>query len=143
MVLAEVRDVFNQSIGKDIPAMGPFKNYKPNLKGPGGAKIKGAILAGQFAWKYFFSKPKLVGIVAGTAIAGGLQIVGPSNNQFNQTYSSNQFGNRYSRKYKQCKPRIQYRSRCNCNSNTGANRKYRKGNLYRTMGYKRRRYSEY
>ncbi len=58
------------SIGKDIPGMGPFRNYTPKLQGPGGAKVKIAILAAKYGYNYVRKHYKFftgVGVVASGA----------------------------------------------------------------------------
>ncbi len=79
------------SIGKDFPALGPFKNFKPNLVGPGSAKLKFAIRIAQA----IASKEGLAGLLAGTAIGTGVALSGEiqesrigDNSQFNQAFRS-------------------------------------------------------
>ncbi len=74
MTLYEPSGLGQLSIGKDIPALGPFRNFKPNLVGPIGGKFKGALRIA----RYLTSGSRGAGILAGTAIGTG---VGLSGNQ--------------------------------------------------------------
>ncbi len=59
------------SVGKDIPALGPFKNFKPNLVGPVGGKLKVAIKIAQAA----ASGEGISGLLAGTILGTGVALV--------------------------------------------------------------------
>ncbi len=77
------------SIGKDIPAMGPFKGFKPNIVGPGAGKIKVLIYGGIQVGRFVLSRPWAKGTITGTLIGTGLTIgddpTQSISNQFNQT----------------------------------------------------------
>ncbi len=62
------------TIGKDIPAMGPFKGMQIKLQGPGSGKIKLAIAIAQYGWRFVKKHPRIVGFASGTAIASGLKV---------------------------------------------------------------------
>ncbi len=66
----------NISLGKDIPAMGPFKNYKPSIVGPHSSKIKVGIYIGLKVGRYVLSRPWAKGTLSGTAIGTGLNLDG-------------------------------------------------------------------
>ncbi len=101
-----------KGIGKDVPAMGPFKNYKPKLMGPGSAKVKGAIIIGGKIAKYIYSRPWAKGTLTGTAIGSGVALIAPSN-PFRKTHRTKYPGissskrNRYNPNRKFCTCRRQ------------------------------------
>ncbi len=70
MIYVPTDEFAGQSLGKDVPGMGPFKNYTPKLQGPGSGKIKAAIYAAQLGYRYFKRNPRFgarIGAVAGGA----------------------------------------------------------------------------
>ncbi len=117
--------VYSGNLGKDIPGMGPFKNFKPNLQGPGSGKIKFAILVGgKLVWYY---KERVAGVATGIAIGTGASLDGTTSNTVNETLQpvySNYSRFRNNPKYKlryRCTCRRRDRSKPNINSR----RKYR------------------
>ncbi len=74
----------NYGVGKDIPAMGPFRNYQPKLQGPGSGKLKAVIIAGQFAYNQLKNRPSLGGALTGIAIGTGVTL------DYGENASSNQ-----------------------------------------------------
>ncbi len=70
MALAVPSSGFNLGLGKDIPGMGPFKNYQPKLHGPGSGRIKAVIYGANYVARYFRKNPRFgarIGAVAGGA----------------------------------------------------------------------------
>ncbi len=72
MTIYDIPDRY--SIGKDIPTVGPFKGYKPNIVGPGAGKIKAGIYAAYTIGKFVAKRPWAQGTIAGTAIGTGVTI---------------------------------------------------------------------
>ncbi len=58
------------SIGKDVPAMGPFKSFKPKIIGPGSGKAKLLFRGGKYVYNYLYKYPKFSGSLTG--IGGSL-----------------------------------------------------------------------
>ncbi len=106
-------------VGKNVPAMGPFKNFNPKLQGPGSGKIKAAIYAARLAGKYFKRNPRFaarIGAVAGGALVSNYA----SDNKYRKTLRATK--SRYStrRRYYADKHRF-----CCCCSNRGRTSKRR------------------
>ncbi len=95
MAIYEPASEFNRSIGKDIPAMGPFKNYKPNLIGPAGGKIKALIRGGVYVGSYFSRNPRFAARIAAVGVGYGVSRYA-SSNKYGKAYSPKKFG--YNRK---------------------------------------------
>lgn len=76
MAIYRVPD-FTGTIGKELPSLGPFRNFKPKIYGPGSGKFKAAVAAGQFVWKH---KERIFGILTGNAIGTGLLLDGSQKN---------------------------------------------------------------
>ncbi len=113
--------IYGSGVGKDFPAMGPFRNFQPRILGPGGrfgGIVSGAYTLGKFLWK---NRRKIQGtaIVATGAGVAGIKY-GKTNGKFRQTYSTNGFYNRRSHKYNTtdvchcCRPSSNHR----CNGST-------------------------
>ncbi len=71
MAIADPRGIYQGGIGKDVPAMGPFRNYQPKIQGPGSGKIKAIISGGKYVYGYFKKNPRFaarIGAVAGGAV---------------------------------------------------------------------------
>ncbi len=107
----------NYSVGKDFPAMGPFRNLRPNIVGPGSGKIKfGILVAGRIA-KYILSRPWAKGTLTGTAIGTGIGLDGfqeenASTDSIAKAYSTTRSGsNRYRRNLKRGN---RHGNRCTC-----------------------------
>ncbi len=135
MAIFEATDTWNQSIGKDVPAMGPFRNFKVNLVGPGGGKVRGAIKAGLYISRYISkSNSRLAGSIAGTSIASGLALNNAADNQFNQTLRP---VSRYNNSFRSGRTqRTSKRNCCTCciNHKRGKYRKPGQGYLRRNVG---------
>ncbi len=105
------------TIGKDVPAMGPFKNYKPNIVGPGSGKIKVGIYIATQIGQFVLKRPWAKGTLTGTAIGTGLGLVGETAkdagtaNYYQALYQRGKRSNR-KRRYKN------YRTRSGCCSNS-------------------------
>jgi len=90
---------YGETIGKKFPAVGPFRNYKPNIIGPGSGKLKALIEFGKFV----ASNPFIAGGIGGIAIGTGVALDGLSTqtveggNQFKQTLRPS---NEYYRSYR-------------------------------------------
>ncbi len=81
MPIYQADDSFTQGIGKDVPAMGPFKNYSPKLMGPKigpGGFIGGAISIGTHVYKNYKFYTKMFSALAGTGVSGGINGKGNS-----------------------------------------------------------------
>ncbi len=92
------------SIGKDIPAMGPWKNFNPNLVGPGvgpGGLLRGIKEASRFVAKNYKFFTRIAVIPSGTGIAG-LEIGSQTPNRYfkksSQAYRPAQSRSNYRRK---------------------------------------------
>lgn len=112
------------NLGKTIPSVGPFRNFKVNVIGPGPI--------GKFAKlaKAIISAEGLTGLIAGTAIGTGVALDGSiqtdeESNQFTKARSaivSNKYrfrsnpksGNLYRRRYTRHVCGNRGRSRCCC-----------------------------
>ncbi len=87
------------SLGKDFPTMGPFKNYRPKIIGPGSGKIKAGIYAGYQIGKFLYSRPWVKGTLTGTVLgtATGLGIDAPGNNNHKTLQQYGKRSNSYGR----------------------------------------------
>ncbi len=103
-------------IGKDIPGMGPFRNYKPKLVGPAGSKIKAGIYIGYQVGKFIMSRPWAKGTLTGTAIGTGLGLIGeaPSDNQHIKTLRSGGKRSNSRSRHKKYGAHSKRRSNCHC-----------------------------
>ncbi len=75
MAIAQVVDRFNIGLGKDVPAMGPFKNYVPNVAGPKvgpGGIVAGAISIGAHVYKNRKFYSRLFAVATGAGVRGAL-----------------------------------------------------------------------
>ncbi len=64
------------SIGKDVPAMGPWKNYRPAIVGPHSSKIKVGIYIGYKLGRFLLGRPWVKGALSGAAIGTGIGLIG-------------------------------------------------------------------
>ncbi len=73
MAIADPFGMYQGTVGKELPALGPFKPFKPQIIGPGGkvSKILNAIT----------SIEGLYGLLGGTAIGTGVALSGISENE--------------------------------------------------------------
>ncbi len=82
-----------QSIGKEVPSMGPFKSFRPKLVGPGSGKVKAAIRGMYYVGRYFRKNPRFgarIGAVAtGAAVRYGTNA---TNNQYRKAYGTAKSG---------------------------------------------------
>ncbi len=100
MAIVSYVDQFTEvSLGKDFPAMGPWRNQKVQF-GPGGGRgaaiIKGIILGGSFVYKHrkFFTR-------VGSVFTGhGVSQYGKTNGTFSKALSTTQSKYYRSRRYK-------------------------------------------
>ncbi len=75
MAIAQIDDFFSVGLGKDVPAMGPFKNYVPNVKGPKvgpGGIVSGAITIGTHVYKNRKFYTRLFSVATGAGVRGGV-----------------------------------------------------------------------
>ncbi len=104
MAIAKVYDEFSDiGLGKDIPGMGPFKNYRPNLAGPGSGKVKAIIRGGQYAYSYFRRNPRFGARIA--AVSGGYGVSryyarNATKGSYRKASNSKQFSKRSFRSYR-------------------------------------------
>ncbi len=123
--------IYSGNVGKNQPAMGPWKNFKPNIIGPGSGKLKAVYRIGQYVAGQFRGNPRFtarvtaVGTGAAIKALSGGKVNGPSNGSFNQAYSLG-YANKRKRNKHYNKPNI--RGCCCC------------GQEHRTRG-RRRRYN--
>ncbi len=112
-MIATVTDEFDLGLGKDVPAMGPFRNLKVNLQGPGAGKIKvGVYIAGKLA-QFVSRRPWAKGVASGIALSGSYEVIrnGKTNRNFQKARRTNQssyYRKRSSNKYyvgKCCRPK--------------------------------------
>ncbi len=86
------------SLGKDIPAMGPFKGFKPNIVGPGSGKVKAAIKIAEYIARGLYYRPSLAGSISGIVIGTGVALNASQDagtNQLNKALrSAKSFNNR-------------------------------------------------
>ncbi len=104
-------------VGKDIPAMGPFKNYNPRFVGPVGSKIKFGIIVGGRLGKYLLSRPWAKGTLTGTAIGTGLGIEDGSNETNVGTAGYNKAHAQYRKRGGSHRKYTKHRNRTSCCSN--------------------------
>lgn len=74
-MIYEATGPFSQGIGKDVPAMGPFKNYQPRFARFGGRYsgiISGAIQIGTHVYKNYRRYTKLGSALIGAGVSGGI-----------------------------------------------------------------------
>ncbi len=81
-----IRVYDSMSFGRDVPAMGPFRNFNPKFVGPAGGKVKAIIYTGYKLSRFIASRPWAKGTLTGTAIGTGLGLngeneTGNNNNQ--------------------------------------------------------------
>ncbi len=69
MTIAIAADQFTIGIGKDVPAMGPFKSYSPRLAGRGGGIVQGAYTLGRHVYRHYRKYTKLGSAIAGAGVA--------------------------------------------------------------------------
>ncbi len=100
------------SLGKDIPGMGPFRNFTPKLQGPGSAKIKIAIRAAQFGYRYFRKNPRFGARIG--AVAGGAGVRYAADNQYRETRGSAFTVRSGKRSYNGFKYRVRKSKSCCC-----------------------------
>ncbi len=107
-------ETFN--IGRDIPGMGPFRNFNPKLSGPGGSKIKAGIYIGWKVGKFIASRPWAQGTLTGTAIGTGLGLIGetPTNGGNPQALRTNGKQSGGFRRRKTNRAYSSRRSNCHC-----------------------------
>ncbi len=129
MTIYAHRRTYEDTFGKEVPAMGPWKNIKPKIYGPGAGKIKAGIYAAYTISKFVSQRPWALGTLTGTAIGTGLALNGETNvtpDSYNQALSSNSYNvNRFRRN--------QYRNTSSCYC------KHRSANRNKSC-YGRRRY---
>ncbi len=68
-MIYQATDEFNVGLGKDVPAMGPFRNYMPKIQGPGSGRIKAVIIGANYVYRYFRKNPRFGARIA--AVGGG------------------------------------------------------------------------
>ncbi len=110
----------NFQFGKDVPAMGPFKNYRPNIVGPHSSKIKVGIYIGTQLGKFLWSRPWVKGTLSGIAISSGVNLIGPKNGSPVGNYKAHakyrKRGNskQYNKKYRTGRRQVAKRCHCCC-----------------------------
>ncbi len=95
--------------GKNIPALGPFKNFKPNIIGPGGGKIKAVIKGGVYVARYFRRNPRFGARIAAVGVGYGVSRYAASN-KYRKAFQSRK--SVYSRKWRNF--RKDNSRRCEC-----------------------------
>ncbi len=111
-----IKHVDQFSLGKAYPSVGPWKNFRPNLAGPGGSKVKVAIYAGYQLGKFVWSRPWAKGALSGAAIGTGIGIIGQDetgNNNNQALRAVRQHANRI-RRHKKYGAYSRRRSNCCC-----------------------------
>ncbi len=61
------------SLGKDVPAMGPFRSYNPKYLGFGGGKVKAVISGLYYASRYFRKNPRFGARIGAVAAGAGIR----------------------------------------------------------------------
>ncbi len=93
MTIYAERRQYETTFGKEIPAMGPFKNFNPKLQGPGGSKIKAGLYGAYQLGKFVSRRPWARGTLTGTLIGTGTGLIGKRKNartnQFNKALRTN------------------------------------------------------
>ncbi len=102
--------IYGSGLGKDVPAMGPFRNYTPKLQG-GKGRFAGVIKGGTILYNFARKHPYFTGGAGAIAIGAGLSGRNATQSEYNKALSANFAGKRgfrsrkkYSRNTCCCQP---------------------------------------